>query len=107
MTHFNQDVASEHTICTGSMLYPGRNMVVFISLFNFSVWSILTFESQNYYSTAIGAEAFGSITWVALQRFMLPLAIYFRFHAGVFSLILWKDYSGKDKTGSRRQSPQY
>ena len=81
-------------------------MVVFISLFNFSVWSVLTFESQNYYSTAVGAKAYGSITWVALQRFMLPLAIYFRFHAAVFSLILWKDYSDKDKTMSTRENLQ-
>ena len=81
-------------------------MVVFLSLFNFAVWSVLTFESQNYYSTAIEAEAYGSITWVALQRFMLPLVIYFRFHAAVFSLILWKDYSGKDKTKSARDNLQ-
>ena len=78
-------------------------MVVFISLLNFSVWAVLTFQSQNYYSTAIGAKAFGNVPFVALQRFLLPLAIYFRFHAAVFSLILAKDYSHKDKTPTTRK----
>ena len=94
-------MASEHVTCEeGGRRYPGRNMLVFISIFNFSVWSILTFQSQNYYSTAIGAKAFGNVPYVILQRFLLPLAIFFRFHAAVFSLILWKDYSHKDKTRS-------
>ena len=26
----------------------------------------------------------------------LPLCIFFRFHAAVFSIELWKEYSGKD-----------
>jgi len=99
-----KNVASEHVTVTGRGLYPGRNMLVFLSVFNFSVWSVLTFQSQNYYSTAIGAKAFGNITYVVLQRFLLPLAIYFRFHAAVFSLILWKDYSHKDKTMSTREN---
>ena len=53
-------------------------MLVFISLFNLAVWIVLTFQSQSYYSTAIGAEAFGKMQWVVLQRFLLPLAIFFR-----------------------------
>ena len=95
-------MASEHVTGDGGRVYAGRNMVVFISLLNFSVWAVLTFQSQNYYSTAIGAKAFGGVTFVALQRFLLPLAIYFRFHAAVFSLILAKDYSHKDKTKSTK-----
>ena len=96
-------MASENVTGDGGRLYAGRNMLHFISLFNFSVWSVLTFQSQNYYSTAIGAKAYGSVTFVAIQRFLLPLAIYFRFHAAVFSMILAKDYSHKDKTKSTRE----
>ena len=76
---------------------PGRNMCIFLSIFNGAVWFIVTFECQNITSTAVEAEIFGLTAWVVIQRMTLPLCIFFRFHASVFSVELWKEYSGKDK----------
>ena len=90
---FCQDVSSE---CTSAINMPGRNICNFLSLFNLAVWLIITFECQNITSTAIEAQVFGLTAWVIIQRMTLPLCIFFRFHASMFSFELWKEYSGKD-----------
>ena len=88
-----QDVKSDSTSAVGM---PGRNMCNFLCLFNFALWLIVTFECQNITSTAIEAQVFGLVAWVVIQRMTLPLCIFFRFHAAVFSIELWKEYSGKE-----------
>ena len=88
-----QDVKSENTSAVGM---PGRNMCNFLSFFNIAIWLIITFECQNITTTAIEAQVFGLVAWVVIQRMTLPLCIFFRFHAAVFSLELWKEYSGKE-----------
>merc|ERR1711884_69793 len=75
---------------------PGRNMCNFLCAFNLSVWLIVTFECQNINSSMVEAQVFGLVAWVVIQRMTLPLCIFFRFHAAVFSIELWKEYSGKD-----------
>ena len=76
---------------------PGRNMCSYLALLNFSTWIIIVFESQNVNSVTYEAEVFGVIGWAIIQRLTLPICIFFRFHAAVFSLELWKEYSGKDQ----------
>ena len=89
-----QDVKSENTTAVGM---PGRNMCNFIHFLNLAVWLIVTFEEQNITSSVIEAQVFGLVAWVVIQRMTLPLCIFFRFHAAVFSIELWKEYAGKDK----------
>ena len=81
-------------------------MCNFLSFFNFAVWIIVTFECQNITSTAIEAEVFGLVPWVIIQRMTLPLCIFFRFHASVFSLELWKEYSGKDDNVEKEEAEE-
>ena len=89
-----QDVKSENTTAVGM---PGRNLCMFLYFVNSAVWLILTFEEQNITSSVIEAQVFGLVAWVVIQRMTLPLCIFFRFHAAVFSIELWQEYAGKDK----------
>ena len=93
-----QDVKSENTTAVGM---PGRNLCMFLYCMNSSVWLILTLEEQNITSSVIEAQVFGLVAWVVIQRMTLPLCIFFRFHAAVFSLELWKEYAGKDKAAKK------
>ena len=76
---------------------PGRNMCSFLELLNFATWIIIVFEGQNVYSACFETKVFGVIGWAIIQRLTLPICIFFRFHAAVFSCELWKGYSFKDK----------
>ena len=61
-----------------SYLY-GRNLVVFLSFVNFSIWLFNTFELQKSKASLIEADYFGHETWIWLQRITLPVCVFFRF----------------------------
>ncbi len=69
---------------------PGRNVVAFLVLFNLGQWAVLTFEVQKIKATLSEAAVFGFLSWVAIQRATLPIAIFFRFHSAVSHMELWK-----------------
>ncbi len=75
---------------------PGRSMCNFLAAANLGMWLVVTFEVQSINSSAAEVEVFGIVPWVIIQRITMPLSIFFRFHAAVFSIELWKCYQGKD-----------
>lgn len=71
--------------------YPAREETVFLALTNFSQWLIFTFEIQKTKSSRTEAEFFGPFKWVILERIIMPLSIFFRFHSTVVLVDSWKN----------------
>ena len=76
---------------------PGRQITIFLFLFNLSLWLVYTFEIQKARASVIEAEFYGFFSWVIIQRVTLPMAIFFRFHSSVVSISLWKEVYRKDE----------
>ena len=58
--------------------HPGRQMITFLVIVNFSLWFVNTFELQKSKASVVEAEVYGEFTWVWLQRLTLPIVIFFR-----------------------------
>ena len=56
----------------------GRNLVVFLSFVNFSIWLYNSFELQKSKASLIEADYYGHKTWIWLQRITLPVCVFFR-----------------------------
>ena len=56
----------------------GRNLVVFLSFVNFSIWLYNSFELQKSKASLIEADYYGHRTWIWLQRITLPVCVFFR-----------------------------
>eukprot|EP00088_Acartia_fossae_P065240 TRINITY_DN8043_c0_g1_i2.p1 TRINITY_DN8043_c0_g1~~TRINITY_DN8043_c0_g1_i2.p1 ORF type:complete len:570 (+),score=103.47 TRINITY_DN8043_c0_g1_i2:59-1768(+) len=80
--------------------YPARQETVFLALTNLSQWLIFTFEIQKTKSSRTEAEYFGPFHWVILERIIMPLSIFFRFHSTVVLVDSWKSNYPNNK---RRQ----
>ena len=76
---------------------PGRQITIFLFLFNLSLWLVYTFEIQKARASVIEAEFYGFFSWVIIQRVTLPMAIFFRFHSSVVCISLWKEVYRKDE----------
>jgi len=71
--------------------YPARQETIFLALTNFSQWLLFTFEIQKTKSSRTEANFFGPFNWVILQRLIMPLSIFFRFHSTVILVDAWKN----------------
>jgi len=83
--------------------YPARQETVFLSLTNFSQWLIFTFEIQKNKSSRTESEFFGAFQWVILQRIIMPLSIFFRFHSTVVLVDSWKNNYPNNKKRLHQQ----
>lgn len=70
---------------------PGRQVTVFLFLFNLAQWIVFTFEIQKVRASRVEEEFYHFMPWVLIQRVTLPLAVFFRFHSAVVSIELWKE----------------
>merc|ERR1712080_293880 len=69
---------------------PGRQICVFMFIFNISQWLVFTFEIQKVRASLLEAAFYGFMPWVIIRRVTLPLVVFFRFHSAVVSIELWK-----------------
>ena len=80
-------------------------MVVFLILMNFSVWVMCTFGLQKPWSTVLELGYYSNILdstvksiqdiswapWIVIQRILLPIVIFFRFHSLVLLVEFFKN----------------
>jgi len=69
---------------------PGRQICMFMFVFNISQWLVFTFEIQKLGTSLLEAQFYGFMPWVIIRRVTLPLVVFFRFHSAVVSIEMWK-----------------
>merc|ERR1712223_565558 len=69
---------------------PGRQICMFMFLFNISQWLVFTFETQKLRASLCEANFYGFMPWVIIRRVTLPLVVFYRFHSAVVSIEIWK-----------------
>ena len=70
---------------------PGRQVVTYLLMSNFSLWFMYTFEIAEAEANPVHINFFGAIQWAVLLRILLPLGIFFRFHSLVAFSEIWKE----------------
>ena len=70
---------------------PGRQVTVFLILFNISQWMVWTFEMQKVKASPLEVIFFGFMPWLVILRLTMPLVVFFRFHSSVVLVELWKE----------------
>merc|ERR1712107_590621 len=85
------------TVGKGKELH-GRQVVTFLILLNFMVWFAYTFGLQNPTTTVQELRYYGLVAgskhtyiWIVLQRIIIPIIIFFRFHSLVMLVECWKN----------------
>ena len=76
-------------------------MVTFLILLNMTVWGAFTFGLQNPKTTVKEMKYYGSVPgsdeddhaslWIVVQRILIPVIIFFRFHTLVILVECWKN----------------
>ena len=73
-------------------------MVTFLILLNLVVWGAFTFGLQNPTTTIQELRYYGLVAgsnnvyiWIVLQRVIIPIIIFFRFHSLVMLVECWKN----------------
>ena len=73
-------------------------MVTFLILLNLVVWGAFTFGLQNPTTTIQELRYYGLVAgsnnvyiWIVLQRVIIPIIIFFRFHSLVILVECWKN----------------
>ena len=75
-------------------------VVTFLILLNLVVWGAFTFGLQNptttiqelrYYGQVAGSDDHRPYIWIAIQRIIIPIIIFFRFHSLVMLVECWKN----------------
>jgi len=88
------------TIDEGDTKKPGRQVVTFLILLNLTVWGAFTFGLQNpkttvkeikYYGSVPGSNEDDASIWIVIQRILIPVIIFFRFHTLVILVECWKN----------------
>ena len=49
-------------------IMPGRQITIFLFLFNVSQWLVFTFEIQKVRASLVEADFYGFMPWVIIQR---------------------------------------
>ena len=69
---------------------PGREMITFLLVCNFAMWSINTLETRRADSNPVQMEFYGFWAWTIITHVTTPLTIFFRFHSTVCLCDIWK-----------------
>ncbi|XP_022257331.1 otopetrin-2-like, partial [Limulus polyphemus] len=69
---------------------PGREMVTFLLVCNFAMWSINTLETRRGDSNPVQMHFYGFWAWTVITHVTTPLTIFFRFHSTVCLCDIWK-----------------
>ncbi|XP_021961240.1 proton channel OtopLc isoform X3 [Folsomia candida] len=70
---------------------PGRQIVTLLMITNLTMWVIMTLEIRKVEKDPIQLYFFGTIPWILVQRFSLPLYIFHRFFSAVTLAEIWKN----------------
>ncbi|RWS09897.1 otopetrin-3-like protein [Dinothrombium tinctorium] len=71
--------------------YPGRQLVTFLLIANFTFWIIYTFEMQKVEASPVQLSIYGFTPWALIVRITLPLSIFYRFHSAITFAEIWKN----------------
>uniref|UniRef100_A0A6P7FKQ1 Proton channel OtopLc-like n=1 Tax=Diabrotica virgifera virgifera TaxID=50390 RepID=A0A6P7FKQ1_DIAVI len=69
---------------------PGRELVSFLILANISLWILQTFEVKAHGLQDNRYDFYGKELWTILGHMCLPLMMFYRFHASVCFVDVWK-----------------
>ncbi|XP_072391202.1 proton channel OtopLc-like [Diabrotica undecimpunctata] len=69
---------------------PGRELVSFLILANISLWLFQTFEVKAHGLQDNRYDFYGKELWTILGHMCLPLMMFYRFHASVCFVDVWK-----------------
>jgi len=88
---FIQSLKQKEYFSNQEYIMPGRQITIFLFLFNLAQWIVFTFEIQKVRASQVEEDFYGFMPWVLIRRVTLPLAVFFRFHSAVVSIELWKE----------------
>ena len=74
-----------------SVSQPGRQLITFLLITNFTIWIVYTFQMQKVEASPVQLSVYGFTTWTIIVRMTLPLSIFYRFHAGITFAEVWKN----------------
>ncbi|XP_055337583.1 proton channel OtopLc-like isoform X2 [Paramacrobiotus metropolitanus] len=70
---------------------PGREMVTFLLVCNFSFWAVDSLEAWRHQLYPIQIRFYGIWTWTLITHVSMPLLIFYRFHSSVCLSEVWKN----------------
>jgi hypothetical protein len=69
---------------------PGRELVTFLTVANVSLWVYYTFSVRNVDLKDERYKFYGDVLWSILNHLSLPLIMFYRFHASVCLVDIWR-----------------
>lgn len=69
---------------------PGRELVTFLTIANVSLWIYYTFSVKNADTQDERYKFYGDVLWSILNHLSLPLIMFYRFHASVCLVDIWR-----------------
>lgn len=69
---------------------PGRELVVFLIITNVALWAFYTFSVKTEYIADERYDYYGYVLWNILNHISLPLIMFYRFHASVCLVDMWR-----------------
>lgn len=69
---------------------PGREIVTFLTIANVTLWIYYTFSVKNADTQDERYEFYGDVLWSILNHLSLPLIMFYRFHASVCLVDIWR-----------------
>lgn len=70
---------------------PGRQLITFLMIANFTLWIIYTFEMQKVEASPVQLRVYGFTAWALIIRTTLPLSIFYRIHSTITFAEVWKN----------------
>ncbi|XP_074597257.1 proton channel otopetrin-like a isoform X2 [Brevipalpus obovatus] len=70
---------------------PGRQLITFLMIANFTLWVIYTFEMQKVEASPVQLKVYGFTAWALIIRITLPLSIFYRIHSTITFAEVWKN----------------
>ncbi len=61
---------------------PGRASIAFLMMTNLALWVILSFQTIAIKGSMALSNFYGTVPWLMICNILLPLTIFYRFHAG-------------------------
>ncbi|XP_054156603.1 proton channel OtopLc-like [Oppia nitens] len=90
-TIFILDASHRYAVTNDQMRRkPGREMVTFLLVCNFAMWSINTLETRRADSNPVQMHFYGFWAWTIITHVTMPLTIFYRFHSTVCLCDIWK-----------------
>ncbi|KAJ6637815.1 Proton channel OtopLc [Pseudolycoriella hygida] len=69
---------------------PGRELVTFLIITNVALWAFYTFSVKTEYIADERYDFYGYVLWNILNHISLPLIMFYRFHASVCLVDMWR-----------------